>query len=62
METHELEALATVQVETGDNFYKIVDFLNRTLKPYNLVFGLSKEEDNTLWLSVYEATQHPARH
>jgi hypothetical protein len=62
LETHELEVLATVQVETGDTFYKIVDFLNRTLKPYNLAFGLSKEEDGSLWLSVYELTEQSKSH
>lgn len=58
METHELELLATVNVEMDDNFYKVVDFLNRTLKPYNLAFGLSKEDDGSLWMSVYEASKH----
>lgn len=62
METHELDVLATVQVETGDNFYKIVDFLNRTLKTYDLAFGLSKDDDGTLWMSIYESIDHPSRH
>ncbi|MFC4768984.1 YpmA family protein [Effusibacillus consociatus] len=61
LDTHELEVLATVQVET-DNFYKIVDFLNRTLKPYKLIFGLSKAEDGSLWMSIYESTEHTTSH
>ncbi|WP_018133295.1 DUF4264 family protein [Effusibacillus pohliae] len=61
MEVHEQELLATVEVEAG-YFYKIVDFLNRTLKPYNLAFGLSKEADGSLWLSVYEVTEHRNHH
>lgn len=56
MDTHELELIATIEVETTDHFYKIVDFLNRTLKPYDLAFGLSKETDGSQWLSVYEST------
>lgn len=57
MDTHELEMLATIEVETTEHFYKIVDFLNRTLKSYDLVFGLSKESDGSQWFSVYESSE-----
>lgn len=58
MDMHELDLLATTEVENDENFYKIVDFLNRTLKVYDLAFGLSKEADGSRWLSVYESTEH----
>ncbi len=38
-----------------DEMYKVVDFLNKSLKDKNLMFGMTKNsEDNTLTISIYE--------
>ncbi|MDK2821858.1 MAG: hypothetical protein PWP31_1823 [Clostridia bacterium] len=40
---------------SNDELYKIVDLLNKTLKDYNLMFGLTKDENGeTMTLSIYE--------
>ncbi|WP_226375313.1 DUF4264 family protein [Effusibacillus dendaii] len=54
-----METIATFQFADGDHLYQVVDFLNRTLKSYDLAFGLSKETDGCLYLSVYEITTSP---
>lgn len=48
-----LELLATQKVKANPELYKIVDFLNKNLKGYNLMFGLTKKEE-TMTISVYE--------
>ncbi|BCJ85437.1 hypothetical protein skT53_04220 [Effusibacillus dendaii] len=59
MESNIVETIATFQFADGDHLYQVVDFLNRTLKSYDLAFGLSKETDGCLYLSVYEITTSP---
>ncbi|MDR3289147.1 MAG: YpmA family protein [Peptococcaceae bacterium] len=48
-----LELLATQRVEANPEVYKIVDFLNKNLKRYHLMFGLAKREEEMV-ISVYE--------
>ncbi|GAB6174802.1 YpmA family protein [Paradesulfitobacterium aromaticivorans] len=48
-----LELIATQKVGTNPELYKIIDFLNKNLKGYNLMFGLTKKAD-TMIISVYE--------
>lgn len=48
-----LELIATQKLKANPELYKIVDFLNKNLKDRQLMFGLSKKEDNMI-ISVYE--------
>lgn len=48
-----LELIATQKFTGHEEMYKIIDFLNRNLKEYKLLFGLTKNE-NTMTISVYE--------
>ncbi|MBE3571509.1 MAG: YpmA family protein [Moorella humiferrea] len=50
-----MRLLATKSFSCNDELYKVVDLLNKTLKEYNLMFGLSKNTDGqTMTLSIYE--------
>ena len=50
-----LELIATKTLTTNDELYKIVDFLNKTLKEKKVMFGLTKNTtENTMTISVYE--------
>lgn len=48
-----LELIAAQKFTGHEEMYKIIDFLNRNLKEYKLLFGLTKSED-TMTISVYE--------
>lgn len=48
-----IELIATQKVGWNGEMYKVVDFLNKNLKEYKLMFGLSKKEDDMI-ISVYE--------
>ena len=48
-----LELIATQRVSVNDELYKVVDFLNKNLKDYRLMFDLKKKEDKMI-ISVYE--------
>lgn len=48
-----LELMATLKLKNNEEFYRVVDFLNRNLKTHNLMFGLAKK-DNELTFSIYE--------
>ena len=48
-----IELLATQTVGWNGELYKVVDFLNKNLKSYKLMFGLSKKEDSMV-ITVYE--------
>jgi len=48
-----IELIASQRFTSEQETYKIVDFLNRNLKKYNLLFGLVKEE-NDVMIKVYE--------
>lgn len=48
-----LELIATQKFTGHEEMYKIIDFLNRNLKEYKLLFGLTKNE-NSMTISVYE--------
>jgi len=50
-----LRLLANKSFTINPELYKIVDILNKTLKDYNLMFGLSKDSNGqTMTLSIYE--------
>ncbi|KLU67865.1 hypothetical protein DEAC_c02720 [Desulfosporosinus acididurans] len=48
-----LELIATQKVSPNRELYKVVDFLNKNLKDYRLMFGLTKKEDKMV-VSIYE--------
>lgn len=54
-EKDKLELIATKTLKQHDEMYKIVDFLNKTLKHKKVMFGLTKNtEESTMTISVYE--------
>ncbi|NLP36230.1 MAG: YpmA family protein [Firmicutes bacterium] len=53
MEREKLELLATLKLKHNDEFYRVVDFLNRNLKNYNLMFGVTKKGEE-MTFSIYE--------
>jgi len=48
-----IELIASQRVGVNGELYKVVDFLNKNLKDYRLMFGLTKKEDKMI-ISVYE--------
>ncbi len=48
-----MELVANQRFASDPQMYKIIDFLNRTLKTHQLLFGLTKSEDG-MNISVYE--------
>jgi hypothetical protein len=50
-----LELIAKSSFAKYDDMYKIVDFLNKSLKEKNVIFGLTLDEDNNrMSISIYE--------
>ena len=50
-----LELVATKSFKEYDHMYKIVDFLNKTLKEKNIMFGLTKNNiTKEMTISIYE--------
>lgn len=48
-----IEMIASQRVGLNGELYKVVDFLNKTLKEHKLMFGLKKKDDKMI-VSVYE--------
>lgn len=48
-----LELIATQTIPYNENLYILIDFLNRTLKHKDLIFGVSQKNDEML-VSIYE--------
>jgi len=48
-----IELIATKRVTVNGELYKVVDFLNKSLRDHRLMFGLTKKED-AMVISVYE--------
>lgn len=56
-ETHKdkLHLIAIKEFSPNPEMYKIIDYLNRSLRDNNLLFGLAKnKENNTVSISIYE--------
>lgn len=50
-----LEIIAVKSFKSYDEMYKVVDFLNKTLKDKRLIFGLTKNSGkDTMSISIYE--------
>ncbi len=52
-EEGKLELIAVKTFPANGDLYKIVDFLNKSLKEHKLMFGLSKTGEN-MTVSIYE--------
>ncbi|MBM7581333.1 diaminopimelate epimerase [Caldicoprobacter guelmensis] len=46
--------MAVLDIKNFPDLYKIVDFLNKNLKDRGLIFGLTKKDDETMRISIYE--------
>lgn len=53
MEKEQLKILGSKEFDKNHEFYKIVDFLNKTLKNKGLIFGLALKGSNVA-LTIYE--------
>jgi len=50
-----LELISTKTFKSYDDMYKVVDFLNKTLKDKKVIFGLTKNiNQGTMTISIYE--------
>lgn len=48
-----LELIAARKFPANPEIYRIVDFLNRSLKQYHLMFGLTKKDED-MSIMIYE--------
>ncbi|MEL7567946.1 MAG: YpmA family protein [Dehalobacterium sp.] len=49
-----IELIAMRSFSAWDDMYQIVDFLNKSLKDYNLMFGLKNGEKGSMCITIYE--------
>ncbi|MGI6712755.1 MAG: YpmA family protein [Bacillota bacterium] len=49
-----MELVATKNFSSWDELYKVVDFLNKSLKQYNLMFGLKNSAPDIMTITIYE--------
>ncbi len=49
-----LELLASRVFKPYDEMYKVIDFLNKTLKDREIIFGLSKDEHGNMVVAIYK--------
>jgi len=53
-EKAKLDFIAHKSFEEHGEMYKIVDFLNKSLKDKKLMFGLTKDKAGKMKISIYE--------
>ena len=54
--TGKLELIAVKTFKNYDDMYKVVNFLNNTLKDKKIIFGLTRDSANgTVTISIYES-------
>lgn len=53
-----MRLLAVQDVGYATDLYKLVDFLNKNLKDKNIIFGLSKKDDETMVVAIYDLDEH----
>ena len=53
-ETDKLELIASKHFQSYKEMYKVVDYLNKTLKHKKVMFGLNKNQDGTMTINIYE--------
>ena len=50
-----LELIAHQSFKSNDELVRVVDFLNKTLKPKKIMFGITKEKDKEqMTIRIYE--------
>ncbi|MHB9095343.1 MAG: YpmA family protein [Eubacteriales bacterium] len=50
-----LEIIASKTFKQYDEMYKVVDYLNKTLKHKNVMFGLTRNQENgSMTITIYE--------
>jgi len=49
-----LELIAAKSFKAYDEMYKIVDYLNKSLKHKKVMFGLTKNNDGSMTITIYE--------
>jgi len=53
--TGKLELIAAKSFKANDEMYKIIDFLNKTLKGKSIILGLTKDvAKDSMKISIYE--------
>ena len=52
-----LKLIGIKEINYNDELYKLIDFLNKTLKNKDLIFGLTLEAENRMVISIYEAAK-----
>nr|WP_242971195.1 YpmA family protein [Caloramator fervidus] len=50
----DLHLIALMEFKSYDEMYKVVDFLNKNLKKYGLIFGLTRKDGKDT-ISIYDA-------
>lgn len=53
MKEESLKIKALKEFEENDEFYQVVDFLNKSLKDKNLIFGIKRNGDKQV-ITIYE--------
>jgi len=53
-----MRVISAQDVEYSTELYKIVDFLNKNLKDRNIVFGLSKKDESTMAITIYDSSSN----
>jgi len=53
MENQKLELISSMEFDADAPLYKIIDFLNKSLKDKNIIFGLSINKDKMM-ISIYK--------
>ncbi|WAM30644.1 DUF4264 family protein [Caldicellulosiruptor naganoensis] len=54
MENEKLELISSMEFEEDVPLYKIIDFMNKSLKDKNIIVGLSKNNNNKIIISIYQ--------
>jgi Protein of unknown function (DUF4264) len=54
MDITNLITICSQQFEKDADLYMVVDFLNRNLKEFDLVVGLSKSDEDKLQITIYQ--------
>ncbi|ATW24341.1 YpmA family protein [Candidatus Formimonas warabiya] len=49
-----MELIAVKNFPAWDDLYQVVDFLNKSLKQYHLMFGLKNTEQGSMAITIYE--------
>ncbi|KZL91130.1 DUF4264 family protein [Clostridium magnum] len=48
-----LELIATKEIKYYEEMYKVIDFLNKNLGSYDLVFGIQEKKDTHI-INIYK--------